>query len=223
MMTSLFTLLMSSLPAQADASASVLDAVRAHVATVTGRSEADVEVTELRFEVPSDCGSSPTAEVESNPGERFRGQTSFRVRLTEGLRPCGRFSLSARVGIWEEVPVAAEAHTAGDAISSTVGRVKQSDLRSEPVDLTSGDWIASRALVRGQPITHRVARRKPAAATGDAVSIIAEFGALTVKAEGRMLAHAYIGDRVRVSNTATDTVVQGILVAPGVVRTGGRR
>ena len=36
------------------------------------------------------------------------------------------------------------------------------------------------------------------------------------------MAQAYIGDRVRVSNVATDTVVQGILVAPGLVRTGGR-
>ena len=103
-----------------------------------------------------------------------------------------------------------------------MARVRQEDLRSAVVDLASDDWIAARTIRLGQPITQRVAKRRPAASTGDRVSIVAEFGALTVKAEGRMLAQAYIGDRVRVSNVATDTVVQGILVAPGLVRTGGR-
>ena len=125
------------------------------------------------------------------------------------LQLCGRFSVSARVTLYQLAPVATQEINTGEDIVYTMARVRQEDLRSAVVDLASHDWIAARTIRLGQPITQRVAKRRPAASTGDRVSIVAEFGALTVKAEGRMLAQAYIGDRVRVSNVATDTVVQG--------------
>jgi|GEM_PF-5417864 len=217
-------ILMSTLPsAKADVIESMRSAIQTHVATRTGRSLDDVEVAELMFNASHTCGSAVGVEVDTNTGERFRGQTQFRVRLTEGDRLCGRFSVPARVTLFQLAPVATREISTGEDIVFTMARVRQDDLRSAVVDLDSHDWIAARTIRLGQPITQRVAKRRPAAITGDRVSIVAEFGALTVKAEGRMLAQAYIGDRVRVSNVATDTVVQGILVAPGLVRTGGRR
>ena len=210
-------------PASADVVGAMRSAIQEHVATRTGRTLSDVEVAELLFDGPHTCGESVEVAVDTNASERFRGQTQFRVRLTENSRLCGRFSVPARVTLYELVPVATQEITTGEDIVYTMARVRQEDLRSAPVDPDSADWIAARTIRLGQPITQRVVKRRPAALTGDRVSIVAEFGALTVKAEGRMLAQAYIGDRVRVSNVATDTVVQGILVAPGLVRTGGRR
>jgi flagella basal body P-ring formation protein FlgA len=58
---------------------------------------------------------------------------------------------------------------------------------------------------------------------GQGVEIVASIGGITVKAEGRMLADAQLGDWVRVANLATDTVVQGTLTSPGIVLAGGRR
>ena len=209
-------------PAKADVVESMQTAIQAHVADRTGRSLEDVEVAEVMFDAPHTCGAGVSVAVDTNSSERFRGQTQFRVRLSEGAQLCGRFSVSARVTLYQLAPVATRELSTGEDIVYTMARVRQEDLRSAVVDLASHDWIAARTIRLGQPITQRVAKRRPAASTGDRVSIVAEFGALTVKAEGRMLAQAYIGDRVRVSNVATDTVVQGILVAPGLVRTGGR-
>ena len=199
---------------------SMQTAIQAHVADRTGQSLEDVEVAEVMFDAPHTCGAGVSVAVDTNSASW--GAAQFRVRLSEGAQLCGRFSVSARVTLYQLAPVATQEINTGEDIVYTMARVRQEDLRSAVVDLASHDWIAARTIRLGQPITQRVAKRRPAASTGDRVSIVAEFGALTVKAEGRMLAQAYIGDRVRVSNVATDTVVQGILVAPGLVRTGGR-
>ena len=222
MVNALLLMLSTLTPAKADVVESMQTAIQAHVADRTGRSLEDVEVAEVMFDAPHTCGAGVSVAVDTNSSERFRGQTQFRVRLSEGAQLCGRFSVSARVTLYQLAPVATRELSTGEDIVYTMARVRQEDLRSAVVDLASHDWIAARTIRLGQPITQRVAKRRPAASTGDRVSIVAEFGALTVKAEGRMLAQAYIGDRVRVSNVATDTVVQGILVAPGLVRTGGR-
>ena len=222
MVNALLLMLSTLTPAKADVVESMQTAIQAHVADRTGRSLEDVEVAEVMFDAPHTCGAGVSVAVDTNSSERFRGQTQFRVRLSEGAQLCGRFSVSARVTLYQLAPVATRELSTGEDIVYTMARVRQEDLRSAVVDLASHDWIAARTIRLGQPITQRVAKRRPAVSTGDRVSIVAEFGALTVKAEGRMLAQAYIGDRVRVSNVATDTVVQGILVAPGLVRTGGR-
>ena len=222
MVNALLLMLSTLTPAKADVVESMQTAIQAHVADRTGRSLEDVEVAEVMFDAPHTCGAGVSVAVDTNSSERFRGQTQFRVRLSEDAQLCGRFSVSARVTLYQLAPVATRELSTGEDIVYTMARVRQEDLRSAVVDLASHDWIAARTIRLGQPITQRVAKRRPAASTGDRVSIVAEFGALTVKAEGRMLAQAYIGDRVRVSNVATDTVVQGILVAPGLVRTGGR-
>ena len=222
MVNALLLMLSTLTPAKADVVESMQTAIQAHVADRTGRSLEDVEVAEVMFDAPHTCGAGVSVAVDTNSSERFRGQTQFRVRLSEGAQLCGRFSVSARVTLYQLAPVATRELSTGEDIVYTMARVRQEDLRSAVVDLASHDWIAARTIRLGQPITQRVAKRRPAASTGDRVSIVAEFGALTVKAEGRMLAQAYIGDRVRVSNVATDTVVQEILVAPGLVRTGGR-
>ncbi len=196
-------------------------AVRAHVVADTGND--DVEIDEVGFQAAHSCAGIPEIRVESMPGEKYRGQTQFKVRLVENGVLCGRFSVPARVTIWKQVPVAATETRTGEPIHSEMARVATQDIQGVLIDLGSGEWVASRTLRAGQPITARYAKRKPAAATGDPVAIVAHYGALTVKAEGRMLTNGHLGERVRVANLATDTVVQGKLIAPGVVQTGGRR
>ena len=96
-------------------------------------------------------------------------------------------------------------------------------VRGALVDPTIGNYIATRPVSAGEPLTHRRVKREPAAATGQGVDIIISVGGITIKAEGRMLVDANLGERVRVANLATDTVVQGILLEPNLVRAGGRR
>lgn len=204
-----------------DGVSDIASAIRSHVAADTGFS--DVDVDEIGFAAQHGCEGSPQVHVDTLPGEQYRGQTQFKVRFIENGVLCGRFSVPARVTVWREVPVAERDFRLGETISTKTGRVASADIKGVLVDVSDGDWIAARTIRAGQPVTARYAKRKPAATTGETVSIVAQFGGLKVKAEGRMLTNAYLGEWVRVANLATDTVVQGKLVAPGMVQTGGRR
>jgi flagella basal body P-ring formation protein FlgA len=66
----------------------------------------------------------------------------------------------------------------------------------------------TRAMVQNPPIIHR----------GDAVSIVAEDGEISVRVAGEALSDAGPGDTVRVRNTQTKRVVEGTAVAPGTVK-----
>ena len=100
-----------------------------------------------------------------------------------------------------------------------MARVRQEDLRSAVVDLASHDWIAARTIRLGQPITQRVAKRRPAASTGDRVSIVAGWHTHGEGRRGACWLRPTSVTASTLSNVATDTVVQGILVA----RTGADR
>lgn len=197
--------------------------VQSHVAKVVGIPDADVDVEWVGFDVTHACGADVDIDIETSTGEQFRGQTYLKVRLTEGGISCGRFSVPARIKLWKHVPVASEAVRPGEPVSIVDGRVAMSTIRGVLIDADSGPWVAARSIRAGQPLTSRYVKRKPAMSTGQSVDIVADFGGLQIKAEGRMLADAHLGDWVRVANLATDTVVQGQLIAPGTVRAGGRR
>ena len=197
--------------------------VQAHVADRMGMAAEDVEVEWVGFSGEHNCTEDTTVKVESVPGEQFRGHTQLKLRLSDSGRPCGRFTVPARITLWRDVPVANTDATPGEVIDLGRARVSTKEIHGLLVDPDAGRWVASRTIHAGQPVTRRYAKREPAMADGQSVSIVAIFGGLSIKAEGRMLADAQIGDWVRVANLATDTVVQGQVIAPGTVRTGVRR
>ncbi len=208
--------------ASVDISAKIAAAVSAHVAAEMAMDIADVEVESVGFSASHGCSSDVEIKVQTLPGEQFRGQTQLKIRMIDSGNICGRYSVSSRIILWKDVPVAQVAARPGDPITFKSARVDISKIRGVLVDPAIGEWVAARSLRAGQPVTMRFAKRKPATSNGQAVSIVAQFGSLQIMAKGRMLVDAQIGDWVRVANLATDTVVQGQLIAPTTVRTGGR-
>jgi flagella basal body P-ring formation protein FlgA len=61
----------------------------------------------------------------------------------------------------------------------------------------------------------------PAVRAGDSVVVEAGSGALQIRAQGRAMQSAGLGEPLRVMNLATGTVVVGQVVEPGLVRVGG--
>ena len=206
-----------------DLQARVTRNIRAHVAEVRMMDIDDVDVGVLGMQLADVCDGDPSVGVSSVPGEQFRGLTRFRVELTTNGHICGRFAVTPRVDLYEEIPVAKHSYAVGERIEFQFRRMAIASIRGTVVDPTIGTYVATRPIAAGEALTHRRAKREPAAATGQGVDIIISVGDITIKAEGRMLADANLGDRVRVANLATDTVVQGILSEPNVVRAGGRR
>lgn len=201
----------------------VSQTIRAHVAEVRMMDIADVDVGVLGMQVPDTCGGEPSVDVSSMPGEQFRGLTRFRIELSSEGEVCGRFTITPRIVLYAEVPVAKQSYEAGERVAFQSRRMAMASVRGALVDPTIGNYIATRPVSAGEPLTHRRVKREPAAATGQGVDIIISVGGITIKAEGRMLVDANLGERVRVANLATDTVVQGILLEPNLVRAGGRR
>ena len=198
-------------------------AIQSHIAKETRRSLDDVEVQWVGYAARIDCAETAQVWVEALPGEQYRGQSTLRVTFTDATGPCGKASVPVRVALWNEVPVAAQATPPGEVVEIQTRRVSSQEIRGVVVDPAQGPWISIGSLRAGEPVTHRRVKRQPVVSVGETIEIIAEFGALTVSAEGRMLADAFLGDSVRVANLATDAVIQGILVAPGKVKAGGRK
>ena len=206
-----------------DLQALVSQNIRAHVAEVRMMDVEDVEVGVLGMQVPNICNGDHSVEVSSMPGEQFRGLTRLRIQISAEGKICERFTITPRIDLYAEIPVAKQAYEVGERVAFQSRRVAMASIRGTVVDPTAGTYIATRPILAGEPLTHRRVKREPAAATGQGVDIIISVGAITIKAEGRMLADANLGDRVRVANLATDSVVQGILLEPNLVRAGGRQ
>jgi flagella basal body P-ring formation protein FlgA len=197
-------------------------AVRAHVANTAHVEIEDVELRWLGLAAKVDCVDLAEVLVDSRPGEDFRGRTELRVTLVGETTECGRYRLPARIGIWETVPLVVSTVRSGDPVALELGRVNRDAIRGQSVAIENGPWIALRHLRAGDPVTDRDVRRPPEVFAGDEVMLTSGVPGLRLTAEARMLNDANIGDVVRVSNLATDSVVSGVLVDSSTVRVGGR-
>jgi len=206
-----------------DVQSPIADAIRSHVADSRSVSIDSVEVVSVGLKAEHSCVSAPTVLVESLPGEQFRGVTHLRVHLSNNGVACGEYTISPKIILYREVVVAAADAAPGATVELTTRRMRVSDLRGALVDPADGPFVAVRAIRLGDPVSYRRVKRRPAANVGETVSIVINTHGLTIRAEGRLLGDAHLGDWVHVANLATDTVVQGTLIAPQTVLTGGRR
>ena len=206
-----------------DLQGSIADAIRTHVADVSGLSVDSVDVGTVGLRVSHSCVGTPAIRIESLPGEQFRGLTHLRLQLSSSGEECGKYTISTKIDLYHEVVVAAADAAVGAPVELTSRRMKVSALRGALVDPKEGPFVAVQSVRAGQPVTYRRVKRLPAASTGETVSIMVTTRGLTIRAEGRLLGDAYLGDSVHVANLATDAVVQGTLIAPGTVLTGGQR
>jgi len=182
-----------------------------------------VEVASVGLRAAHACVDTPSVRVESLPGEQFRGVTHLRVHLSEGGGECGTYTVSSKIILYEQVVVAASDAAPGATVELTARRMKATDVRGAIVDPADGPFVAVKPIRAGDPVSYRRVKRRPAANVGETVSIVVTAQGLTIRAEGRLLGDAHLGDSVHVANLATDTVVQGTLIAPTTVLTGGRR
>lgn len=201
----------------------LMGALHAHIVAETGKPASDVDVQWVGYAASIPCAETADIWVETLPGDQFRGQSTARISFVDETGVCGKVSIPMRVEFWSNIPVADADAGPGEVIDFSLQRIPQTEVRGLVVDPDKGPWIAVGSIRKGDAVTHRRAKRQPMADVGDSVQIIAQYGQLTVSAEGRMLSSAHLGEQVRVANLATDTVVQGVLIAPGKVKAGFRK
>jgi flagella basal body P-ring formation protein FlgA len=196
-------------------------AVQAHVADRLAIPVEDVEVIHLGLVQGLSCGPEAIFSVSSSPGETFRRHADLRITGMEHEQECGSARVRASLRVWMTVPVAKVQTRAGDGVVLSKARLSLDEIDGNPVQVDSGTWEARVDLAAGEAVTTNRVRRMPDSRSGEVVLIEAGSGALRVTANGRLLQNGRVGDVVRVSNLATDQVVQGVLVEPGKVRAGG--
>ena len=183
----------------------------------------DVELLFLGLAQPLSCGEDVRLDVRSSPNEHFTGHASVQITGWDSTGQCARVKLRPRLRVWDTVSVASSDTAVGQSIKLTMARIDLSRLHGIPVDPESGPWEARLSLEAGQPVTLQSVKAVPTARSGDSVTLIAARGTLQIKATGRLMDDAQLGETVAVANTATGTVVEGILLEPTLVEAKGIR
>lgn len=163
-------------------------------------------------------------ETFSAPGSGLSAVASVGVRCPAA--PGWSLYVPVEVEVLVDVVVLAAPAATGQTLTAT-------DLRLEPANvarlgggyLTRIDDAEGRVLKRpvrpGTVLTAALLARPTLVRRGQRVELLAGGTALTVRTEGEALSDAAEGERVRVRNVRSRTVVEGIVMADGTVRIGG--
>lgn len=181
-------------------------------------SETDVVADRVDDRVRLPACASPLAATRTSSGSN--------ARWTVALRCAGPQSwtlyVPVRITRFETVLVAVRNLPAGTTLSTA-------DLRSERRDtalLTQG-YVSAATSVVGQQLSRPVATgaalsptavaRAAVVKRGETVTLVGRSNGFEVRAQGKALADAAVGDRVTVENSSSRRVVTGLVQADGVV------
>ncbi len=194
--------------------------VQAHVADRAQKMghevhESDVEIASLGLLNAPDCAETAKLTVTSSPAERFLGRADLMLTWSEGDTTCASLRVETRLTVHTFAPVAAAPAAPGERVSIAQTRVPLHKMAGTPIDpKASNNWLARTALATGTALTTARVKAAPDAESGAEIELVAQRGAISIRAPGRLLASARVGDTVRVANLATNTVVEGTLVSP---------
>lgn len=167
------------------------------------------------------CATEP--ETFTPPGQRPGAHVNVGIRCPNA--PSWSLYVPVRLEVSAAVVVLAGPAARGEVLRPTQLRVEQRD-----VARLGGDWLTDpdqaegmvlRRLVQpGSVLTGSMLERPSIVRRGDRVRLEAAGSAFAVHSEGEALSDAAAGDRVRVRNLHSRTVVEGVVEPSGVVRTG---
>jgi flagella basal body P-ring formation protein FlgA len=190
----------------------------ASTARHTGRVEISVGPVDPRLRLQR-CSSAP--EAFEPPGGRSLGRTTVGVRCA-GPRPWTLY-VPAEIAVYGPTLVAARALQRGEELGAADVRVVEQDLGSLPPGSLSVATEAvgkrlKRSIAAGTPVTSSMLKVTQLVRRGQAVVLLAKAGGVQVRSAGKALDSAAKGERVRVENSTSGRVVEGIVVAEGVVQ-----
>lgn len=155
------------------------------------------------------------------PGGKSLGNTSVGVRCT-GARPWTIY-VPARVALYGKVLVAARALPRGTPLGAGDFRLARRDLNSLAYGYVTNPKNvlgkrARRLIPAGAALTPETLESPPLVRRGQQVTLLAQVGGLEVRMAGTALADGADGVDIKVRNLSSKRVVEGTVVAAGVVR-----
>lgn len=202
----------------------------------------------VRVAVESFVASQSTADLGERTIEVSNLDTRLRLAACgEGLRtffaPGSRTGSRRTVGVscqtpkpWTiyvavrivyrgEVLVAARALPRGAVISAADLVIEERDLEAGPTGYLTDPYLAvgkrtARPVRLGMPLTSGLLEEVQVIQRGQRVWLLAEAGRLSVRMAGTALQSGAPGDRIRVQNSASSKVIDGVVGDDGIVRIG---
>lgn len=147
-------------------------------------------------------------------GDVCKRSPVLRLVVVQDAQVVQRVTVKPSLDITVSVPVAVSTEQRDGLLVTEPGQVLLHNVDGRPVE---GPVLATRTVQAGDPVTDRNSRAVPDLRTGSAVTLVAQAGSLTVRADGVALQDASVGDTVRVRNLATDRVLDGELTDQGTV------
>jgi flagella basal body P-ring formation protein FlgA len=153
---------------------------------------------------PTVSGETPVAaEVVEYP-EALAASMLVRVRYKQGERILREDTLALRVSLWREGMIAATPLKRGDAVSLQVVTTRRFDaLRDRevlPVSMAVEEYVFSREVPAGRPLTWRDVSRRALVHRGQMVEVQASDGLLVITMKALAMQDGARGDAVRVRN-----------------------
>lgn len=175
--------------------------------------ECDALEVDVRWLGLADAAQVPPGEILWE-GDVCKRAPVLRLVVVQDAAVVQRVTVKPSLDITVSVPVAVDAAQRDGVLTTEPGLVLLHNVDGRPVQ---GPVLATRTVQAGDPVTDRNSRAVPDLRTGSAVTLVAQSGSLTVRADGVALQDASVGDTVRVRNLATDRVLDGELTDSGTV------
>jgi flagellar basal body P-ring formation protein FlgA len=221
-LTVLLSLLSGPLPAAERQDIAQLETLARSEATVQFPPLTDRQrflVGPMQQNLQLDRCSSPVKPVVG-PGKHMRDRVLVELRCTG--TPSWHIYVPVRIVGTSMVAIAARAIVVGSVLTDKDVRTEQHDISELPpgyiddptvaVGLTAGRPISSGAIITNQ---YLVAAK--AVVRGQAVTLVADVGDMSVRMAGRAMSDGLMNQRVRVENLSSGKIVEGIARSEQVV------
>jgi flagellar basal body P-ring formation protein FlgA len=193
------------------------DLVAGAAGNAGGRRETRAAALDPRLHLTT-CQSPLQASLA--PGARSPTRMTVQVRCAD---PGGwRVYVPVELALYDRVVVALRAVDRGATLTGADLTVEERDTSSlpasymrDPAELAG--FTLARSVVAGTVISPSLLSADHIIRRGDIVTLIAQSGGITVRAQGRALNDAALRARVRVQNLGSGRQVEGVVTATGMV------
>jgi flagellar basal body P-ring formation protein FlgA len=169
------------------------------------------------------AASDPDARLEfAEHPAALTPQMILRVRLTRADGTTQADTLVVRAALWREALYTTTPTARGDALTLTGVEIRRVDTLASaaardalpPTALTE-DYVLTRGLAAGRPLSWRDVARRPLVRKGQLVEVSATSGLLAVTMHATALEDAGRGEQVRLRNPESRRDFSGTVVADG--------
>ena len=153
--------------------------------------------------------------------DQNRGHTA--LRLSCPVAPSWKLHIPARIAVFDDVAITTRPLVRGQIIDVAGVALQKTDVSrlnhgyfAKLEDLRNLE--ARRNLARGTVLTPRSLTPRRLVRAGQTVTLVLDYGGLRVRSSGEALHAASHGQVVRIRNSQTHRIVEGVVIGAGVVR-----